>query len=121
MNDDSVHRGQVGQPRPEPVSRTAPPVTTSTTLATRVAHASGRSHRAKADGHSHLNVRDVRYPPTTAHASRHSSEAHAIEPSMNAARIASPSAPDGNHCAKEPNAPYDVLGSTTAPPASSSR
>ena len=49
VNDDSVHRGQVGQPRPEPVSRTAPPVTTSTTLATRVAHASGRSHRAKAE------------------------------------------------------------------------
>ena len=28
-----VQRGQVGQPRPEPVSRTAPPVTTITPLA----------------------------------------------------------------------------------------
>jgi hypothetical protein len=29
----SVQRGQVGQPRPEPVSRTAPPVITMTPLA----------------------------------------------------------------------------------------
>src|SRR4051812_3584719 len=29
----AVHSGQVGQPRPEPVSRTAPPVTTMTPLA----------------------------------------------------------------------------------------
>ena len=49
VNDVDVQRGQVGQPRPEPVSRTAPPVTTSTTLATNVAHASGRSHRASAE------------------------------------------------------------------------
>jgi hypothetical protein len=27
-NESSVHFGQVGQPRPEPVKRTAPPVTT---------------------------------------------------------------------------------------------
>ena len=47
VKDDSVQRGQVGQPSPDPVSRTAPPVTTSTTLATSVAHASGRSHRAR--------------------------------------------------------------------------
>ena len=44
VKEVSVQRGQVGQPRPEPVRRTAPPVTTSTTLATRVAHASGRNH-----------------------------------------------------------------------------
>ena len=30
--DSSVHLGQVGQPSPEPVSRTAPPVTTMTTV-----------------------------------------------------------------------------------------
>ena len=30
----SVHLGQVSQPRPEPVSRTAPPVTMMTTLIT---------------------------------------------------------------------------------------
>src|SRR4051812_37328460 len=35
----SVHSGQVGQPRPEPVSRTAPPVTTMTPLATTLARA----------------------------------------------------------------------------------
>ena len=45
VNDPSVQRGQVGQPRPEPVSRTAPPVTTSTMLATSVAQPSGRSQR----------------------------------------------------------------------------
>ena len=44
-NDWSVQRGQVGQPSPEPVSRTAPPVTTRTQLATSVAHASGRTGR----------------------------------------------------------------------------
>ena len=38
-----------------------------------------------------------------------------------ALRIASPSAPEGSHAATCPNAPYDELGSTTAPPASSSR
>ena len=41
----SVHAGQVGQPRPESVSRTAPPVTTMTTLATTDASASRRSAR----------------------------------------------------------------------------
>ena len=35
----SVHCGQVGQPSPEPVSRTAPPVTTITPLATTLARA----------------------------------------------------------------------------------
>src|SRR3954449_2072353 len=35
----SVHSGQVGQPRPEPVSRTAPPVTTMTPLAITLASA----------------------------------------------------------------------------------
>ena len=35
----SVQRGQVGQPRPEPVSRTAPPVTTIAPFATALARA----------------------------------------------------------------------------------
>jgi hypothetical protein len=39
--EESVHRGQVGQPRPDAVSRTAPPVTTISTLTTRLAIASG--------------------------------------------------------------------------------
>ncbi|GAA1858335.1 hypothetical protein GCM10009687_26790 [Asanoa iriomotensis] len=39
----SVHRGQVGQPRPEPVSRTAPPVTTMATFAMMLASAKRRS------------------------------------------------------------------------------
>src|SRR6266700_4465555 len=43
VSDEPVHCGQVGQPRPEPVSRTAPPVTTITTLATTDASASSRS------------------------------------------------------------------------------
>src|SRR3954467_15684809 len=38
-NDCSVHRGQVGQPSPDPVSRTAPPVTTMSPLATTLARA----------------------------------------------------------------------------------
>ena len=46
VNDRSVQRGHVGQPRPDPVSRTAPPVTTSTMLATREAIPSGRSQRS---------------------------------------------------------------------------
>ena len=41
-----VQVGQVGQPRPEPVSRTAPPVTTISTLATRVANAVQRITRS---------------------------------------------------------------------------
>ncbi len=41
-----VQVGQVGQPRPEPVSRTAPPVTTISTLATRVAKAVQRITRS---------------------------------------------------------------------------
>jgi len=36
-------RGQVGQPSPDPVNRTAPPVTTMVRLATIVASASLRS------------------------------------------------------------------------------
>ena len=41
--DESVQRGQVGQPSPEPVSRTAPPVTTSAMFATSDASAARRS------------------------------------------------------------------------------
>ena len=38
-NELSVHLGQVGQPRPEPVRRTRPPVRMMTVLATTAAHA----------------------------------------------------------------------------------
>ena len=38
-NDSSVHRGQVGQPSPEPVSRTSPPVSTISVFATTDAQA----------------------------------------------------------------------------------
>ena len=38
----SVHLGQVGQPRPEPVSRTAEPVNTISTSSTRAAKARRR-------------------------------------------------------------------------------
>src|SRR4051794_39146862 len=44
-NDCSVHRGQVGQPSPDPVSRTTPPVTTISTFTTREDTAAGRIHR----------------------------------------------------------------------------
>ena len=47
--DRSVQRGQVGQPRPEAVSRTAPPVTTIPMLATRLATASAQSARGRPD------------------------------------------------------------------------
>ena len=40
VNDSSVHRGQVGQPSPDAVRRTAPPVSTMPMLATRVAQPS---------------------------------------------------------------------------------
>ena len=39
----SVHLGQVSQPRPEPVSRTAPPVTMMTRLITTAESAARRS------------------------------------------------------------------------------
>ena len=58
VSESSVHLGQVGQPRPEPVRRTAPPVTTMTTVMTMAASAARRTvpgdgvHRAamKASG-----------------------------------------------------------------------
>ena len=43
VNDSSVHRGQVGQPSPDAVRRTAPPVSTMPMLATRVAQPSRTS------------------------------------------------------------------------------
>ena len=45
----SVQFGQVGQPRPEPVSRTAPPVTTISPLATALASATREIVRALND------------------------------------------------------------------------
>lgn len=41
----SVHLGQVGQPRPEPVSRTAPPVATMITAITTAERAARRTVR----------------------------------------------------------------------------
>ena len=41
-NDASVQRGQVGQPSPEPVSRTTPPVTTIAMLTTSDGDAAAR-------------------------------------------------------------------------------
>src|SRR5688572_14645529 len=43
--DPSTHSGQVGQPRPLPVTRTSPPVTTMPTSATRLARRMGASQR----------------------------------------------------------------------------
>ena len=81
----SVHFGHVGQPSPEPVSRTAPPVTTMTPLAIALTSATrettaeekggegrhapmlGRGQRAGADlprrRHSGLIVMLVRWAP----------------------------------------------------------
>ena len=53
--DSSVQRGQVGQPRPEPVSRTSPPVTTIPMLATREAIA----QRGRARGPRTTRVRSI--------------------------------------------------------------
>ncbi len=50
VKSSSVHRGQVGQPRPEPVSRTAPPVTTMPVLATREAQPAQRAWRCRRAG-----------------------------------------------------------------------
>ena len=47
VSDSSVHRGHVGQPRPEPVSRTTPPVTTMPMLTTIDAHAQPRSQSSR--------------------------------------------------------------------------
>src|SRR5262249_42711527 len=62
--DVAVHRGQVGQPSPEPVSRTAPPVTTIPTLATRLASASRRSRSGLTRGSSRTS-RSSHSPPTS--------------------------------------------------------
>src|SRR5262249_59941722 len=59
----AVQRGQVGQPSPEPVSRTAPPVTTIPTLATKLASASRRSRSGLTRGSSRTS-RSSHSPPT---------------------------------------------------------
>ena len=46
--EPSTHSGQVGQPRPLPVTRTSPPVTTMPTSATRFARRIGASQREPA-------------------------------------------------------------------------
>ena len=48
--ESSVQLGQVGQPSPEPVSRTTPPVTTIAELATTEATASRRTSGAEGRG-----------------------------------------------------------------------
>ena len=50
MSESAVQVGQVGQPSPEPVSRTTPPVTTMPTLATTDATASRRTSTSEARG-----------------------------------------------------------------------
>src|SRR5690606_17883346 len=50
VQDSSVHRGQVGQPRPLPVSRTAPPVTMSRALASIEAQAVARTQPVTSAG-----------------------------------------------------------------------
>ena len=52
VKESPLQRGQVGQPSPEPVRRTAPPVTTRATLATRVAQAKRRSQMLTPTGRS---------------------------------------------------------------------
>ncbi len=62
-NDEPVQRGQVGQPRPEPVSRTTPPVTTMPMYETREAIAAGRIQvSAHAGG---VRCADTRSPTLT--------------------------------------------------------
>ena len=67
-----------GSRGPEPVRRTAPPVSTMPMLATRVAQASGRSQRA----HSHENVLDAATDPSTAQPASTASSRQAIRPSQ---------------------------------------
>ena len=49
-NEPGVHCGQVGQPRPEPVRRTRPPVPTMPICTTSVAHAIAITRRSTAAG-----------------------------------------------------------------------
>jgi hypothetical protein len=49
-SESDVQFGQVGQPSPEPVSRTTPPVTTMPALATTDATASRRTSKSEARG-----------------------------------------------------------------------
>jgi hypothetical protein len=60
VSDVSVHSGQVGQPRPELVSRTAPPVTTITTAMTRAASAARRTVRGAGVQRSAIRARGLR-------------------------------------------------------------
>src|SRR4029078_11685409 len=71
--------------------------------------------------YSHLKVLAVRTVPITAHTRSTPRSPHAVVPSISASRIASPSAPEGSQVATSPQAPYADGGSTTAPPARSSR
>ncbi len=106
-NDSSVQRGQVGQPSPEAVSRTTPPVITMRMLTTRVVTASGYIHRRARlgavpggrrvlRGHSHLNVLEVSTVPTAAQAASTTRGTTGSEPSVRAARSPLPRAPEGS-------------------------
>ena len=115
VNDRSVHRGQVGQPSPEPVSRTAPPVTTMHDVGDqggpgRAGAASGRCRRGSAaslprerprgqDGADERPTRAAR--PARARRCRRRSARCAC---------ASPSAPEGSSAATCPKAPYAERG-----------
>ena len=72
--EPGVHSGHVGQPRPDPVSRTTPPVTTMAMFVTRDAQAARRSHvgdgavpavparRSRRGGHPSRVRRSARQP-----------------------------------------------------------
>ena len=57
VKSSSVHRGHVGQPSPEPVRRTAPPVTTMPMLATSDAQPAQRAWRCRRAGSVMLTPR----------------------------------------------------------------
>ena len=96
--ESSVQRGQVGQPRPEPVNRTRPPVTTIPMLATSEATA----HRGSARGPRTSRASDpserlpaASTPARPARPSRTSSGQPSTSPEA-AARRPSPSAAVGS-------------------------
>ena len=53
VNEPGTHSGQVGQPRPLPVSRTMPPVMTMTISPTRLATRIGRTNEGRTAGSAH--------------------------------------------------------------------
>ena len=104
-NDSSVQRGHVGQPRPEPVSRTTPPVTTIATLttseATRRAAATPPTYAGAGalSGEVTSTPTGTSWPsarsPTTVHTSSTSDWSSGKVPCTRLSRMPLPSAPDG--------------------------